>query len=255
MDKRKENILSAIIKEYVDTASPVGSSVIAEKYKFDLSSATIRNEMKSLEEEGYIYQPHTSAGRVPTDKGYRYFISSLMKKKDLPSRQQKIVKEAIFKFRLEDNQLTRKLAKLLGEMSHSLALSGFIETEEIWDWGMSELLREPEFQEIEKVYHLTSCLEKFDRYLDKVYKRINYSSVKVYIGKENPIKELPECSMLLSGFTICQGKKGKQQKGFLAIIGPKRMKYARNISLIDYVSKLFSSSSLILVLILTKLFY
>jgi heat-inducible transcriptional repressor len=81
MDKRKELILNTIIKEHIKSGAPVGSSILVEKYKLDISPATVRNEMMALEEEGYIMQPHTSAGRIPTEKAYNLYLSNLKTKK------------------------------------------------------------------------------------------------------------------------------------------------------------------------------
>lgn len=78
LDERKEKILAAIVTDFIDTAEPVGSRTISKKYDIGFSSATIRNEMSDLEEMGYIVQPHTSAGRIPTDVGYRYYVDRLM---------------------------------------------------------------------------------------------------------------------------------------------------------------------------------
>ena len=85
LDERKNSILHAIIQEHIITASPVGSRTIAKKYDLGVSSATIRNEMADLEELGYLEQPHTSAGRIPSDKGYRYYVDILMKNKGVNS--------------------------------------------------------------------------------------------------------------------------------------------------------------------------
>ncbi len=88
MDARKQQVLMAIIMDYISTAEPVGSRTIARKFNLGVSPATIRNEMSDLEEQGYIEQPHTSAGRVPSQKGYRYYVDFLMKKKrPLPERR------------------------------------------------------------------------------------------------------------------------------------------------------------------------
>jgi heat-inducible transcriptional repressor len=83
MDERKKRILQAIIDDYIDTAEPIGSRTIARKHELGLSSATIRNEMSDLEEMGYLAQPHTSAGRVPSDKGYRLYVDELMQVREL----------------------------------------------------------------------------------------------------------------------------------------------------------------------------
>lgn len=83
LDERKKKILSSVVEDYISSAEPVGSKTLAEKYKLDYSPATIRNEMKLLEEGGYLEQPHVSAGRIPSTKGYRYYVDNLMKEKEL----------------------------------------------------------------------------------------------------------------------------------------------------------------------------
>ena len=125
MNIRQQKILEAIIREYVDTAQPVSSGGLVKKYKFRTSPATIRAEMKKLEEESYLYQPHTSAGRVPTDKGYRFFINALMKRKELTSREQEILRKSLLR-KKEDGHLMPKVAGLLADMSSNLAISGMM---------------------------------------------------------------------------------------------------------------------------------
>ena len=84
LSDRRQRVLAALIEEYVERAMPVGSRTLTENYRFGVSSATIRNELSALEEEGYISQPHTSAGRIPTDFGYRTFVDSLLESKEAP---------------------------------------------------------------------------------------------------------------------------------------------------------------------------
>ena len=96
MTFRQEKILSKIIKEYVKTARPVGSVFLEEKYKLAFCPATIRNEMKELTDMGYLFQPHTSSGRVPTSKGYRFFVNSFLSK-ELKEEEEENNKERIFK--------------------------------------------------------------------------------------------------------------------------------------------------------------
>ena len=83
LDERKKKILSSVVEDYIESAEPVGSKTLVEKYHLDYSSATIRNDMKELEEEGYLEQPHVSAGRIPSTKGYRYYVDNLMKERKL----------------------------------------------------------------------------------------------------------------------------------------------------------------------------
>ncbi len=91
LDERKQKVLQAVVKDYVSTAEPVGSRTIAKKYDLGVSPATIRNEMADLEELGYIEQPHTSAGRIPSTRGYRYYVDCLMKRKELSEEEKETI--------------------------------------------------------------------------------------------------------------------------------------------------------------------
>lgn len=117
MDERKQKVLRAIIMDYINTAEPVGSRTIAKKYDLGVSSATIRNEMSDLEELGLIEQPHTSAGRVPSDKGYRYYVDHLMDEDDLVSGERDLIR-TFFTDRMNRlDQLYHETCKVLSELS------------------------------------------------------------------------------------------------------------------------------------------
>ena len=110
MNARQEKILSTVIEEYTQTAVPVGSQVLVGKYKFKVSPATIRNDMMALEELGYLHQPHISAGRIPTDKGYRYFVEEVMKDKELSKDEQHKLQKEFLKLKAQNTRLTRTTA-------------------------------------------------------------------------------------------------------------------------------------------------
>ena len=110
LDERKEKILNTIIRNYLETGEPVGSRTISKAEGISLSSATIRNEMSDLEEMGYIIQPHTSAGRIPSDKGYRFYVDHLMKEKD---REISEMKELVLEQTEKTDKLLKGVAKLL----------------------------------------------------------------------------------------------------------------------------------------------
>lgn len=114
LDERKKKILEAVIEEYNRTAEPVGSNKLASDYNLGLSSATIRNEMASLEELGYLDKPHTSAGRVPSSKGYRVYVDSIMNEKNLPIQKKKLIDKAI-------NEDLHQFRSLMQEASNILA--------------------------------------------------------------------------------------------------------------------------------------
>lgn len=237
LSERQKNLLSVVVKEYTETAVPVGSKHIAKKYGFDLSSATIRAEMNELEEAGYLFQPHTSAGRIPTDKGYRYFVEKIMPDRDLSRNEQKKLQAELLKLKAKNTRLERTAAKLLSGLSGNLAISGVIGKDEFYDFGMRELMDEPEFQEMDDLCRLAETLDYIDERVDQLVGKLKDNEVKIYIGKENPIKEISNCSMMVTPYKTKSG-----EKGILALIGPKRMKYAKNKSLIEYMKKLMGGA-------------
>jgi heat-inducible transcriptional repressor len=117
LDARKATILKAVVVEHIDTAQPVGSSAVAASADLDVSSATVRSEMVALEREGYLAQPHTSAGRIPTDKGYRYFVDHLQSG-ILGSVQQHQVKEFFASVRGEVEEVLEQTSTLLSQMTN-----------------------------------------------------------------------------------------------------------------------------------------
>ena len=119
---RQQNILRLIIQEYVESATPISSKLIKDAFHLNVSSATIRNEMAVLEELGYLMQPHTSAGRVPTELGYRYFVEKLMEKVDLPDTDQRMITHQFHQARLEIDQWLRLSAAVLAHVSSNASL-------------------------------------------------------------------------------------------------------------------------------------
>lgn len=242
MDSRLQKILSIVIEEYTNSAVPVGSKILVDKYGLDMSSATIRNDMARLEEEGYLYQPHTSAGRIPTDKGYRFFVEEMMGDQSLSLGEQRKLQAEILKLKAQNNRLSRTTAKLLSSLSGGLAITA--NQEDVYDFGISELLSKPEFQEVDEFCKIAEVLDYIDENVETILKQVSDGETKIFIGQENPIKEISNCSMIVSPY---QNKEG--ERGLLAIIGPKRMKYAKNKSLLEYVKKLLSSSAVIILLV------
>lgn len=118
MDDRKNKVLQAIIEDYVATAEPVGSRTIARKYQLGVSPATIRNEMADLEELGFIEQPHTSAGRVPSDRGYRYYVDSLMESCEIEPAHEEMIRRAFERKIREIDTLVRETTRLLSDTTH-----------------------------------------------------------------------------------------------------------------------------------------
>lgn len=243
MNERRQKILAAVVELYTESAVPVGSQTLLERHDFGVSPATIRSDMAALEEEGFLYQPHTSAGRIPTDEGYRYFVEEIMPDERLSVSEQKKLQQELLTLRAKHARLGRSTAKLLSTLSGNLAVSGLVDRDEFHDFGMKELLEKQEFRELDEMCRLVEALDTLDERFDLILKQVSDGKTHIFIGHENPIKEISNCSMVVAPYESDEGK------GILAIIGPKRMKYAKNKSLLEHMKKLLGSSLAVVILI------
>ena len=242
MNTRQKKILSVVIEEYTNTAIPVGSDVLVKKYNLKVSSATIRNDMNELEDEGLLYQPHVSSGRIPTDEGYRYFIEEIMKDKDLSREEQQKLQRELLKLKAQNKRLTKTTAKLLSILSGNLAVSGIPNKDEFAEFGMRDLLDQPEFKKLDEVCRLAEILDSIDVNVDKLTKGLKIGETKIFIGKENPVLQMPDCAMMVLPYKLKSG-----ERGVLALIGPKRMKYAKNKSLLNYMKKILGAPVVLII--------
>jgi len=125
LTEREERILKIIVGEFISTAMPVGSENVARKHELGISPATIRNEMASLEEGGYITHPHTSAGRIPSDKGYRYYVEALMEEMELPPAEQRTIRHLFHQVETDMEEGVQLAAAILSRVVRNLALVTF----------------------------------------------------------------------------------------------------------------------------------
>jgi transcriptional regulator of heat shock response len=240
MDIRKQKILAAIVKEYSETANPVGSNELVEKYHFKESSATIRNEMSELEELGYIYQPHKSAGRVPTDKGYRFFVNELMQRFELSEKERRLLRVELVKLKSAHEQLGRSISNLLSQVSGQAAFA--LLPNESSATGLSHIIGDPEFNDPKTMKQVAQLLENIDKTAGKFTKKT--VTAEAIIGGESPVPVPKNLSLVVSNVRMKDGK-----KGVIGIVGPKRMSYAKNLSIIEYLAKLISGGAVILLII------
>jgi len=329
LSDRRQAVLGLVVRQYIATATPVGSKTIVEQYGLDVSSATIRNEMACLEEQGYLTHPHTSAGRMPTEKGYRYFVERLMGEAELPLAEQRTIRHQFHQARLDLEQWMRLAAAVLARTAHSTSLvaaptvaqcrfnhleliaahgsrlllvlilrGGMVKQQmltlnhpvaqeelnqvahrlndlftglsagqiaafsyrltpleeqianlviemmekaearssvEIYRDGLMNILRQPEFGEIENVQPIIRILEEQSLLEAILAEVLNASGVQVIIGGEGRWDELSECSVVLAPY----GETGRAV-GALGVLGPMRMRYGRAISTVRYVADLLS---------------
>ena len=236
--QRQAKILAAIVKEYSTAGTPVGSNELSDQYGFEVSAATIRNEMQALEKAGYIYQPHTSAGRVPTDEGFRFFVNKLMKHLELSTAEQQKLQEELRVLQKQYIELGQSLTKLLAKQSQGAAfalLPGHVSAT-----GLSNVIDEHVSRE--EVKEIAKFLEDVADY-GKDFVTASDKEVKAFIGREAPVPLGKDFSLVVTRVSLPHG-----EKGVIGIIGPKRMKYARNISLLEYVKKLIASGLGVLII-------
>lgn len=242
LSERQGKILKAIVKEYTGTANPVSSGFLKDKYTLPYSSATIRNEMAELEEKGYLMKAYISSGRIPSDKGYRYFIDNLMEKRELSKNYLKKLELELLKQKAKNARLERTTIKMLSSMSRCLALSGIVDKEEYFDFGMHNLIDDPDFSDMDELAKLTSALDLIDENVDKILGQVKTGETRIFVGKENPMKEIQNCSMIVAPYELEEG-----DRGLVAIIGPKRMKYGRNKGLVNFVKKVLGKDLVALI--------
>src|SRR5438105_1772941 len=122
LSQRKQQILRALVEEYIYTATPIASETLVRKYRLNFSSATVRHELAGLEEAMLIFQPHTSAGRVPTDLGYRYFVEHLMQESALSLAEQRLIRHQFYQVQDQLDQWVRLTASVMARLLHSAAV-------------------------------------------------------------------------------------------------------------------------------------
>lgn len=239
MNPRQKEILKAVVELYTESALPIGSQALLDNYDFNVSSATLRNDLSALEDAGFLYQPHTSAGRIPTTQGYRAYVEDMMGEEMLTKSEQQRLQSELLMLRAKQARMGRTTAKLLSALSGNLAVTGAFDKDEFYDFGMRELIENPEFQEIDELCRLVETLDSLDERLESILGDLPLGEARIYIGEENPIREISNCSMVIAPYENSEGR------GIIAIIGPKRMHYAKNKSLLEYVQRILSDQKLI----------
>jgi len=228
--ERQKEILNRIVADFIDLAQPISSEFLEEKHHFGICPATIRIEMQKLTDGGYLIQPHTSAGRVPTDKGYRFFVNNLFEK-GIPEEKDFLKLEDLIEREIGDRvRFLQSLTKNLASFSSNLALGYLFDEDLFWKEGWEDVLGEPEFKETKVITDFADVIRHFEKEIEDI--KIN-SGIKVYIGKENPFSKVKDFSIIISKCHF-----PNDEKGVLAIAGPKRMAYDKNINSLNYLTKL-----------------
>ena len=232
MSSRRLEILRAIVDGYVATQEPVGSKSIADRHSLGISPATIRNEMALLEEEGLITQPHTSAGRIPTDLGYRVFVDKLATVKPLSPAERRAI-ETFLEGSSDLEELLKKSVKLLADITKQVAVVTYPiigdTREKLAVSGTAHLARSGE----DLGLTLSPILEALEEQvvLMRLLDEAN-STVHVRIGREQMETNLQATSLVTVGYGG-----DSSQIGAMGVLGPTRMDYAGSIAAVDAVAR------------------
>lgn len=232
LKERQKIILETLIREHIRTARPVASHELLEELDFSVSPATVRNEMLQLDEMGYLEQPYTSAGRIPTDQGYRFFVDNAIDDKELDRRERNHIREVFETETLEN--FAREYGKTIARISRCFTAVG-VENDLLVDSGFSEILHEPEFQDVNRIKAFGHLIDMLDEDFSVLIKKSHDDDENIFIGKENLFKEAEPYTIMITHWSHPKGF-----NGFLALVGPTRMDYQKNISLIRYINSLYN---------------
>jgi transcriptional regulator of heat shock response len=236
---RNSYILKALIKEYTRTGEPVASEILNIKYRLGVSSATIRNDFVILTEEGYLYKPYISSGRIPTDKAWKFFIDTIFEdENDSLEQWKEKLKNQVSKIKprpKENVNFIKEIKKLLdvvSEESHSFCFCYLFEEDEIIKQGLKYMFAEMLEEKLLTCSFFQQIAESLER-LDEKLKNIKIDeNPLILIGKENPFVQSDQFSSLLSVVS--------RPRAILGILGPKRMRYKRNIAILRAITNLTS---------------
>ncbi len=235
LSARQTQILKAVIEEYINSAEAVGSQVLEKKYNLGVSPATIRNEMGYLTDQGFLRQPHTSAGRIPTSMALRFYVDNLMQEKRLSVADEVSAKEEVWDSRFDFDKLMRQAATSLAARTHTLSVAA-ADDGYVYFSGVANILSMPEFFDIDVARTVLTLLDEDKRlrqlFFDNVY---GTDPVHIVFGSDLDWPFFDPISITFVRFNI-----GSSKQGTLGVIGPCRLNFSQVIPTLKYFSGLIS---------------
>lgn len=228
MTDRQKQILAAIIEQHAEIAAPIGSVMLAKL--FGVSSATIRSEMARLEEMGLIVQPHTSAGRIPTDVGYRYYVNSLNEAHAhepqplLLDRSARAIEARVNTHADRADRAIRSAVDSLVDLTHNMGIATI--GDELYMTGIGNLFSQPEFLQANHVQGVARLLDNLEPWLREVKPN---EPLNVFIGSENPIGKSSGATLIISRF-----RSPYSDNSYIGVIGPTRQSYEKVMRLVRH---------------------
>lgn len=229
---RKKRVFRAVVREYVETAEPVASGSIVAKYNFGVSPATIRNDMAELEMEGLLEQPHTSAGRVPTEKGYRFYVAEFGGQSRLAERERRRLQELLAARSAGGDRDIKEFARGVADLADQTVVLSFGDGR-TYIAGVANLFRQPESREAQLLSEMSRAIDDLDLAFNELRRRLT-ADVEVFIGGENPFGQ--DLSSVMARL-----ESPEAGPGLFGILGPRRMDYEANMALMRYIREIFSS--------------
>lgn len=232
LTERQTKILKTIIEDYIESADPVGSQKLEKKYELGVSPATIRNEMAKLTKAGYLKQPHTSAGRVPTKEAFKFYVDHLMEEKKLSISEEVAAKEKVWDARYSLDELLAQATRALAQQTQSLAVAVTKEGD-VYHSGYANLLGMPEFYDIDVTRAILSMIDEDEELMRLFERSFGEGSVHLLFGDELGYDYLDPCGMVFTHFEA-----GPKKSGSLGIISSSRCYYPRVIPIVRYFGNL-----------------
>ncbi len=225
MEDRQKSLLKLIIESFIKTAEPVGSKFLVSEFELELSDATVRNEMRFLEETGYLAQPHTSAGRIPTETGYRLYVEELMGQPSVSKKTTEVLEHAVKDLKGED--AVKALSRAMAEEIHAAVIVAF-GTERVYYTGLSELFAQPEFKNSEYTLNASEMFDQAEELVGDLFERVPQGKPQVFIGSQNPLG--PHLSLVSVQLP---------QEIIINVMGPLRFDYKKAIGVTQILSSIF----------------
>lgn len=227
MEKRQEELLTLVIESFIQSAEPVGSKFLAYEEKIGWSEATIRNDLRALEDAGYLTHPHTSAGRIPTELGYRFYIDKMDASKIKLSAKDAERLEKISHEVGERETALKTTAKEVAGISREAVIVAFT-LDRVYYTGFSNLFEKPEFINSEMVVNTSRMFDQCEECLGRFESKISLEP-KIYVGSEHPF----------GGYlSVVASRLAGSKEGMFIILGPLRMDYKRNLAIVNKISNI-----------------
>lgn len=233
LSQRQIDILTAIIKEHTETGQAVGSEIIEKKYKLGVSPATIRNEMVTLEKTGYLQKTHVSSGRLPSPKGYRYYINNVMKEKELSTVDEVAYKHSIWDERRKKHRMFSQAARVLAQRTGLLSLVA-TNTGDLYYAGVGNLLGMEEFHSGDTSKSVFSRLDETN-FWEEILRQalVGDSGILLILGPEDFRDPVFDCCASIFG-----DFEAPDTRGIIGVLGPKHIQYERVVPQVRYFSHL-----------------